>query len=227
MSAMKVKGKGKGKGDKGGKDGKAMKTMKAPMKTRKAMKPKWPRGETMRIFVKPKPLGCRAPLLVKADCLSCYSPEPPPVKGKGKGKGKRKGKGDKGGKDCKAMKTMKAPMKTMKAMKQTWPRRATKETMKAMKPTCMSWPRGETYRIFVKPMPKGSRVPLLVTGHDTIYFIKGLVSFVPGWDIEVREQRLKFAGQQLEDGHTLSYYNIANGSILFLYEVDVGLNDAK
>jgi hypothetical protein len=121
-------------------------------------------------------------------------------KGKGTGKGKGKGKGDKGGKDGKTMKTMKkAPMKTMKAMK-------------------LKWPRGETMRIFVKPKPLGPRAPLLVKGSDTIDFVKTMISNVPGWDIEVWEQRLKFAGQQLAAGHTLSYYNIANGDILFLYE---------
>ena len=67
--------------------------------------------------------------------------------------------------------------------------------------------------IFIRLIPMGDRIPLVVKGSDTIDHVKTMIANGP-WHILENEQVLKLCGQQLEDGRTLSHYNIQNNMIL-------------
>jgi hypothetical protein len=106
--------------------------------------------------------------------------------------------------------TMSAPMKPMKAMK------ATKQL-----PPRLQWPRGETMRIFIKPMPRGRRISLIVRGSDTVGDVKTMIAAVPNWNIEVDQQLLFFAGTQLVgNDRSISYNGIGGGSVVQLWPLD-------
>ena len=70
-----------------------------------------------------------------------------------------------------------------------------------------------TFQIFVMTLT-GKRLPLDVTSSSTVEDVKRLAYSEEPFDWD--QQRLIFAGKQLEDGRTLSHYNIREGSTLHL-----------
>ena len=94
----------------------------------------------------------------------------------------------------------------------------------------MLWALGETkeptepedsdgdYQIIVKH-PDGRTITLVVEASDTISSVKAQIQGKEG--IKKRDQRLIYAGDQLEDGKKLSDYNIVEGSTIQLAHASV------
>ncbi|XP_076070859.1 uncharacterized protein LOC143042453 [Mytilus galloprovincialis] len=76
-------------------------------------------------------------------------------------------------------------------------------------------------QIYVKTIT-GREVPIYVCASDTTDILKSLVEDKVG--IPGDQQRLLFAGKELEKGRTLSSYNIINGSTLHLVVTERGGN---
>ena len=68
---------------------------------------------------------------------------------------------------------------------------------------------GDKMQIFVKT-PTGKTITLTVENTVTIKNIKSIIMNMMGWNIQIKQQRLIYHDQQLEDSFTLSGYNIQN-----------------
>ena len=78
-----------------------------------------------------------------------------------------------------------------------------------------AWGSSPLMLIWVKPRPVGDRFALNVKASDTIDSVKAKIHFQePG--IPPDQQRLRFAGQRLEDHRTLSDYGIKAKETIFL-----------
>ena len=84
----------------------------------------------------------------------------------------------------------------------------------------LTWPRGETMRMYAKPMPRGRRTAFLVKPSDTISdFKEMIITAHPRTTIDPQTPlyhgQRQFPGMQLEGNRTIASYNIEHGDILY------------